>query len=113
MPDPADRGPRVLMIGAFPPQAQGIPGYCGALAVAIGRRATIRALGFRAMYPPWLFPGVKAANDPTSAAPEAPGLTVTHALAWYNPLGWLWHAWRALRTSSISSGGACRCFRSA
>lgn len=95
MPDPADRGPHVLMIGAFPPQAQGIPGYCGSLAAAIGRRATIRALGFRAMYPPWLFPGVKAANDPTSAAPVAPGLTVTHALAWYNPLGWLWHAWRA------------------
>lgn len=84
--------PTILLIGAFPPQAQGIPGYCAALAKALSRQGEVRALGFKAMYPAALFPGVKRAMDPTSRAPEAPGLSVHHSLTWYNPLGWLWHA---------------------
>jgi len=82
----------ILLLGAFPPQAQGIPGYCAALARALATEGEVRALGFKAMYPAALFPGVKTAMDPTSPAPEAPGLTVRHVLAWYNPVGWLWHA---------------------
>lgn len=88
------RSPGILLLGAFPPQAQGIPGYCGALAAALSERGPVQALGFKAMYPRWLFPGVKAAMDPTSGLPDTENLTVRHALAWYNPVGWLWHAWR-------------------
>lgn len=86
---------RILLLGAFPPQAQGIPGYCGALAAALAAHGPVHALGFRAMYPHRLFPGVKEAMDSTSAPPEADGLTVVHGLAWYNPAGWLWHAFTA------------------
>jgi len=85
---------RVLLLGSFPPQTQGIAGYCAGLATALAGLVEVEALGFRAMYPPWLFPGEKRAMDPTAAAPSAPGLRVRHALAWYNPLGWLWHAWK-------------------
>lgn len=85
--------PGILLLGAFPPQAQGIPGYCGALAVALAAHGPVRALGFKSMYPRWLFPGVKTAMDPTSGSPDAENLTVGHALAWYNPAGWFWHAW--------------------
>ena len=84
----------ILLLGAFPPQAQGIPGYCGALAAALAAHGPVQALGFKAMYPRWLFPGVKTAMDPTSQPPNAENLTVRHPLAWYNPAGWLWHAWR-------------------
>lgn len=86
------RSTTILLLGSFPPQAQGIPGYCGALAQALAAHGDILALGFKAMYPRFLFPGVKTAMDPTSRTPQAPGLSVRHALAWYNPLGWLWHA---------------------
>jgi glycosyltransferase involved in cell wall biosynthesis len=82
----------VLLLGSFPPQAQGIPGYCGALAQALAAHGPVRALGFKAMYPAFLFPGVKTAMDPTSSAPRAPNLDLRHSLAWYNPLGWLWNA---------------------
>lgn len=94
-PETPDRPlPRVLLLGAFPPQAQGIPGYCGALATALAARGPVHALGFKAMYPRRLFPGVKAAMDPTARPPRAEHLTVAHSLAWYNPLGWCWHAGR-------------------
>lgn len=84
----------LLLLGSFPPQAQGIPGYCGALALAqaLAAEGTVRAIGFKAMYPGFLFPGVKTTMDPSSLMPQAPGLSVRHSLAWYNPLGWLWHA---------------------
>ncbi len=86
LPDP------ILLLGSFPPQAQGIPGYCGGLARALAACGAVHAIGFKAMYPAFLFPGVKRTVDPTSTCPEAPGLTVRHSLAWYNPIGWLWNA---------------------
>jgi glycosyltransferase involved in cell wall biosynthesis len=82
----------ILLLGSFPPQAQGIPGYCGALAQALAAHGPVRAIGFKAMYPAFLFPGVKTTMDPTSPAPHAPNLDLCHNLAWYNPLGWLWSA---------------------
>jgi glycosyltransferase involved in cell wall biosynthesis len=82
----------ILLLGSFPPQTQGIPGYCGALAQALASCGPVHAIGFKAMYPARLFPGVKDRIDPTSRAPHADNLTVSHALAWYNPIGWLWHA---------------------
>jgi len=81
--------PSVTVLGSFPPQTQGISGYCGALATALADGTRVVALGFRAMYPPWLFPGVSEAMDETVAAPTAEQLTVQHTLAWYHPVGWL------------------------
>lgn len=80
---------RVAMLGAFPPQAQGIQDYCGGLVSALSERCAVTALGFKRMYPAFLFPGVKSAMDPTRAAPSGPYLDVQHRLTWYNPLGWL------------------------
>jgi glycosyltransferase involved in cell wall biosynthesis len=89
----ANQGPLpILLLGAFPPQAQGIPGYCGTLARALAHHGPVQAVGFKAMYPAILFPGVKIAMDPTSPAPHGPNLAVRHALAWYNPFGWIWNA---------------------
>ncbi|MBI2425431.1 MAG: glycosyltransferase family 4 protein [Candidatus Hydrogenedentes bacterium] len=83
---------RVALLGAFPPQAQGIHDYCGELAAALGQEIAVHAVGFRAMYPAALFPGVKTAMDPTKSVPQAPHLHLSHRLAWYHPLGWLWQA---------------------
>jgi glycosyltransferase involved in cell wall biosynthesis len=86
------RKSRILLLGSFPPQAQGIPGYCGGLARALAARGVVQSIGFKAMYPAFLFPGVKRAMDPTSGALQASSLTVRHSLAWYSPIGWLWSA---------------------
>jgi glycosyltransferase involved in cell wall biosynthesis len=80
---------RVAMLGSFPPQAQGVQDYCREVGTALGQRCHLHAIGFRRMYPAALFPGVKAAMDPTKAPMIAPGLTVEHRLTWHNPLGWL------------------------
>ena len=83
---------RVLMLGSFPPQSQGVQDYCREIGESLSRRCQVRALGFRRMYPHFLFPGVKSAFDRTKAPMRGPCLRVTHRLNWYNPLGWLWAA---------------------
>lgn len=80
---------RVAMLGAFPPQAQGVQDYCREIAVALARLCHVHALGFKRMYPAFLFPGVKQAMDPTKAPLVALNLRVEHRLTWYNPAGWL------------------------
>ena len=84
--------PHVLMLGSFPPQAQGIQDYGREIARAVGSVTPCVALGFKAMYPRGIFPGVKECMDSTKSIPEAEYLTVRHPLAWYNPLGWAWWA---------------------
>ncbi len=86
---------RVAMLGSFPPQIQGIPEYCGPLVSAISHHADVTALGFKNMYPAWLFPGEKRAMDPVRQPPNGPYMTVRHRLAWYNPAGWLFQAMTA------------------
>jgi len=79
----------VAMLGAFPPQAQGVQDYCREIARALARLCRVHALGFKRMYPAFLFPGVKQAMDPTKALLQEPNLRVEHRLTWYNPAGWL------------------------
>lgn len=77
------------MLGSFPPQAQGIPMYCQGLAESLSRVCTLEAIGYRRMYPAWLFPGVKESFDPEKPAMQGGDLRVSHPLAWYAPWGWL------------------------
>ena len=80
---------RIAMLGAFPPQCQGIQEYCRAIAEALSERCAVRAIGFKRMYPACLFPGVKAAMDPEKPPMRGPMLDTEHRLTWYNPLTWL------------------------
>ncbi len=83
---------RVMMLGSFPPQTQGIQEYCGAIASALAAHCDVTAFGFSKMYPPFLFPGVKHAMDTTRAVIEKPGLHIRNILTYYNPFNWLWRA---------------------
>ncbi len=79
----------VAMLGAFPPQAQGVQDYCREIALALARLCEVRALGFKRMYPARVFPGVKQAMDPSKAPMISEHLGVEHRLTWHNPFGWL------------------------
>jgi glycosyltransferase involved in cell wall biosynthesis len=80
------------MLGTFPPQPQGISGYCAELAEALSRRCEVYGIGYARMYPPFLFPGVRDPADPSSQPPSNAHLQVRHPLRYYNPLGWAYHA---------------------
>jgi glycosyltransferase involved in cell wall biosynthesis len=80
---------RVSMLGSFPPQAQGIQMYCRGLGEALSRVCALDAIGFRRMYPAFLFPGVKENFDPGKPPMQGEDLRVSHPLAWYAPWGWL------------------------
>ncbi len=89
MRESEERRIRIAMLGSFPPQTQGVPEYCRALTEALVQRVPVHAIGFRRMYPSWLFPGVARSFDPSKAPMAAPGLAVEHRLTWYNPLTWI------------------------
>jgi len=84
------------MLGAFPPQAQGIQEYCREVAETLAVAVDVHAIGFHRMYPAVVFPGVKTAMDPAKPPLQAAGLDVEHRLTWYNPTGW------ALRATRVS-----------
>lgn len=90
MSQPPQNRPRVAILGAFPPQSQGVMDYCAELARKLSTRCDVTALGFSAMYPAFLYPGGKTPIDPTKVKLEGASLTVRHRLAYYNPFGWLW-----------------------
>lgn len=83
---------RVAMLGAFPPQTQGIPFYTGLLLEGLAHHCAITALGFRRMYPTFLFRGVKRSLDASATVPVHARLRICHPLTWYNPIGWLYYA---------------------
>jgi glycosyltransferase involved in cell wall biosynthesis len=85
---------RVALLGAFPPQAQGIQDYCRELGESLSEHCEVQAIGFRRMYPARLFPGVKEPMDHSKAPMRGRLLHLKHPLTWYNPIGWLWHALR-------------------
>ncbi len=80
---------RIVMLGAFPPQSQGVMDYCGELAQALAERYDVTAIGYRAMYPALLYPGEKTRVDGTKPKLEAAHLRVHHPLTYYNPWTWL------------------------
>ena len=87
------------MIGSLPP-VKGVSAYTAELLSALARRddLDLDLVGFRSIYPRWAYPG----GDPDEQAP--PGATHTlalshvkqrRAIAWYNPLSWIWAGLRA------------------
>ncbi len=81
--------PKVAVFGSFLPQTQGVSLYCSALAEALAQHGPVRAVGFRKMYPAFLFPGQKESHDATYRLPEIPNLTVSHELDYRNPWTWV------------------------
>ncbi len=86
--------PRIAMLGAFPPQAQGIQEYCREVAETLATVVDVHAVGFRRMYPSFLFPGIRDAMDPAKPPLRGAGLETEHRLTWYNPGGWVFRAAR-------------------
>lgn len=83
---------RVAMLGPLPP-LKGLSNYCVALGRSVSRLVPVEFVTFRAMYPPFLYPGGPT-TDRTFAMPPTPNLTVRRTLRWYDPLGWAIEAGR-------------------
>ena len=89
MSEPEEQRLRVAMLGAFPPQSQGVVDYCAELVRALSGDYQVTALGFAAMYPSIFYPGESSSVDPTREKMDEPHLAVRHILTYYNPLSWI------------------------
>lgn len=83
-------GLTVTLIATLPPITPHSP-YASQLLAALCRRddTEMEFLGFRRLYPQWLYPGGRLI-DPTAKTPEFPKAKVRNTLTWYNPLTWVW-----------------------
>jgi glycosyltransferase involved in cell wall biosynthesis len=88
----------VTMIGTLPPLVALSP-YTKGLVSEVSKLVDVDFLGFRHIYPSFLFPGKLL--DPTSVPlAEHKHLHIKNVLNWYNPLQWIYEA-LAIRTKII------------
>ncbi len=85
---PDEQPIRVAMLGSMPPQ-RGISTYCLELAASLGDQVQLEVLGFRQMYPAWLYPGGEPPLDATFPEPPSANIRIRARLTWYNPFTWI------------------------
>lgn len=84
---------RVTIVGPVYPHRGGIAHYTACLAQALGERnCEVQLVGFRRMYPSWLFPG-RSEFDPSGPPPQVASDPILTPL---NPVRWM-AAIRAIR----------------
>ncbi|KCZ70613.1 glycosyltransferase [Candidatus Methanoperedens nitroreducens] len=80
---------KVTIIGTLPP-IKGISPYCTELLMALSKRVEVEFIGFKSIYPDFLYPGGTTFRDEKYEMPEIGNTSIRNILAWYNPLSWLW-----------------------
>ena len=81
--------PRVTLIGTLPP-IKGLSPYCSGLASALAEETQLEFIGFRSLYPSFLYPGGTQTDLRTDAVDTLPGARVRTMLTYYNPFSWIW-----------------------
>lgn len=80
---------KVTMIGTLPP-IKGISPYCTELLKALSKHAEVEFIGFKSIYPDFLYPGGTTFQDDKYEMPKVENAKIRNMLTWYNPLSWLW-----------------------
>lgn len=79
----------VTLVGTLPP-LKGLSPYCLALAQALEQEVDLEFLGFRRLYPDFLYPGGTRIKKSDSSIDPLKKARVRNLLTYYNPLSWLW-----------------------
>ncbi len=85
---PVSDNTTIAILGSFPP-LRGISSYCLEMATAMAAHARVAFISFKHIYPGFLYPGGRPADDDSFPAIDQPNLRVRRRLTWYNPLSWL------------------------
>jgi glycosyltransferase involved in cell wall biosynthesis len=89
---------KVTIISTLPPQ-KGISPYTLGLIEALSKNCDIDFLGFKKLYPDFLYPG--GATDPNAVAPRFNNhVQINNCLVWWNPLTWV-RAGLSIRTQVV------------
>jgi len=80
---------KVTLIGTLPP-IKGISPYCMELLKSISQKAEVEFIGFKKLYPDFLYPGGTAVADKSYSIPYSKGAEIRNILSYYNPFSWIW-----------------------
>ena len=83
-----DEQMKVSLIGTLPP-IKGISPYCEALAQSMKEQVDLEFLGFRRLYPDFLYPGGTRVKANGTTPPSLAGARLQNILTYYNPFSWL------------------------
>lgn len=80
---------KVTLLSSVPPQ-KGITPYTLALAEALARQSEVgvELLGYRSLYPGFLYPGGDV-EDATAGAKTPSSVTVSRVMNWWDPVSWV------------------------
>lgn len=80
-----------------PPYQGGIVQYCILLANELKKYAKINAVGFKSLYPPFLYKGKLPKENKSGIQFE---VNTINSIAWYNPLSWI-SAYHKLKNNDV------------
>lgn len=83
------RNTMITLIGTLPP-IKGLSPYCSELLKALSRCIKVEFIGFKSIYPEFLYSGGTKIKDKGYRMPSMENASIRNMLTWYNPFSWLW-----------------------
>jgi len=81
--------PLITLIGTLPP-IKGLSPYCQELLKSLTKSIEIEFIGFKKLYPEFLYPGGTKISDKNYETPKLPNVVIRNILTYYNPFSWIW-----------------------
>jgi len=81
--------PIVTLIGTLPP-IKGLSPYCNELLKSLSKNIKTEFIGFKKLYPDFLYPGGTKVPGRYNNTSEVPNADIRNILTYYNPFSWLW-----------------------
>ncbi|MDZ7744505.1 MAG: glycosyltransferase [Candidatus Saccharibacteria bacterium] len=78
---------KITVLSSLPP-TKGVSKYTAGLLGGLHKHTEVEAVGFKRMYPEFLYPG--GTKDDSLKPIYLEGVKVRNTLTWYNPFGWVW-----------------------
>lgn len=79
---------KITLVGTLPP-IKGISAYCIEQAGNLSKKIEVEFIGFKSIYPEFLYPGGTKEYNPEFKIASNKNLEIRNILSWYNPLSWL------------------------
>jgi len=81
--------PKITLIGTLPP-VKGLSPYCQELLKSLSSKIKVEFIGFKKLYPDFLYPGGTKVRDWNHKPPELKNAKIRIILTYYNSFSWIW-----------------------
>jgi len=81
--------PKITLIGTLPP-VKGLSPYCQELLKSLSNKIKVEFIGFKKLYPDFLYPGGTKVRDWNYKPPELKNAKIRIILTYFNLFSWIW-----------------------